>query len=593
MSETELGRKPITIFELEQPRCSLTFGEGLCTATGTPCYQTAATCGDLLNLNSDASIRWRFMDDRPGVFDYSDFSDPDHPATNAFPCNLNVSTSEGEINTGAVLEGSSPLGVTGTITVGLDDFPFNDFVGDPSIAQRSGVEAGRPLPVRGPFWALWAARNELFTDMYVRRYDGYEGQALADMRQTLHTLQTMTGPSSDGKVSLKGEDPLRDADDAEFPPTSNLELYGDINSSTTTVRLFGSSDDLDKVLGNTAPTHYLSIGEELISYSGYTAAPEDGVYLLGDVRRGVLGTQAVSHSDEDAAQRAGRYEKETFWRIQADLFQNHTSMRSDFVPLDEWDEEGNIYLPTYTATRTVVTPTIVSKLAGELTQQGLYYTWWEAYEQKIKMLAIRAPKEDPILLTDEKNLLRGTQLTRDPDARLTQVTVYYNQIDPFGGDTSETNYRNRYTNIDGENLGDTAPLKIYAPWISDRTQAVSLAIRLLIRYEGIPKFLRVTIDAKDRAAVMGSVVDIETAAIVNADGSLNTTRWQVIGAKEVKAGHTYLLNLQTYEFIGKFGVFMADDAPDYDAATEAERADGSWFADDDGLIDGVEGYVFQ
>lgn len=565
-----------------------------CRATGTPCYNTGATCGDLQRLNSDGSIRWRFTDDRPVIHDFADFSDPDNPATNAFPTGLTVSTSEGEINTGAILEGSSPLGVTGTITVSMPDFPFNDHVGDFYLDQRPGVVAGRPYPVRGGCWALWAARNDLFTDMYMRRYDGYEGQALADMRQTLHKVDTMTGPSSDGAVSFKGEDPLRDADDAEFPRTSNLDLYGDIDDSTTTLHVFGTEADLSDSFGNTAPTHYLSIGEELISYTGYTAADEDGVWTLTGVQRGVLGTEAVEHADEDAVQRAGRYVDEKPWHVLEDLFVNHTAMRSEFVPIDEWDAEGNVYLPTYKATRTIVSPTTVSDLAGSLTQQGLFYIWWEPYEQLIKLLAIRAPKEDPITLTDDKNLIRGTELTRDPDARLTQVTVYYNQIDPFDSDTSETNYRSRYTNIDGENLGDTAPLAIYAPWIRNRTQAVQLAGRLLIRYRGIPKFLRVTIDAKDRAAVMGSVVDVETAAILNPDGSLNTTRWQVIGAKEVKAGHTYLLNLQTYEFIGRFGVYQDTGAPDYDAATEVQKASGGWYADANGLLsDDSEGYKYQ
>lgn len=593
MSATDIGRKPITIVELEQPRCTLRFGVGACTATGTPCYNTPGTCGDLANRNADGSIRWRFMDDRPGVRDYSDFSDPDNIATNAFPCGVTVSTSESQINTGAILEGRSPLGVTGKVTIGMQDFAWNDAVGDFSLSSRSGVVTGRPYPKRGPFWALWAARNELFNDMYLRIYDGYEEEALADMRQRLFVLDNMSGPSSDGAVSLTGLDPLRKLDDAEFPRTSDLDLYGNINETTTTIQVFGTEADVSDTFGNTAPTHYLSIGTELISYTGYTDEG-DGVFTLTGVLRAALGSEAASHSDKDKVQRAGRYEDMQFWLVQNDLFTNHSTIPADFIPLADWNTEGDTYLPTYRATRTVIAPTKVSTLAGQLTQQGLFYIWWEAYAQEIKMLAVRAPDAAPVLLTDEKNLIRGTQLTREPSSRLTQVVVYYNQIDPFSSDSDPVNYRNRFTSINGDNLGEQNVREIYAPWINSRTQAVQLAIRLLLRYKNTPKFLSVTIDAKDREAVTGSVADVETAAIMTSEGNLDTTRWQVISSKEVKAGHTYYLSLQTYEFIGKFGRYMADGSPDYDVATDAQKTTGAWYAGPDGLMsDGSEGYKYQ
>ena len=561
--------------------------------TARPCYNTAGTCVDLPNLNSNGSIRWRFTDDRPGVRDYADYSDADNPATNAFPCGVNVTTSASEINTGANLEGRSPLGVTGKVTIGLKDFPWNDAVGDFSATSRTGYVAGRAYPTRGPFWALWTARNALYNDMFLRIYDGYEGEALGDMRQRLFTLDNVSGPTSDGAVSLTGLDPLRDADDAEFPRTSDLDLFGDIDDTTTSITVFGLEADVSDSFGNTGTTRYLSIGNELISYIGYSDEG-DGQFLLSGVIRGALNSEASSHADQDKVQRAGRYEDMQFWLVLNDLFVNHTTIPTSFIPLADWNTEGNVYLPTYRATHTVVNPTKVSTLAGQLTQQGLFYIWWEPYDQEIKLLAVRAPNETPAVLTDELNLIRGTQLTRDPDIRLTQVAVYYNQINPFSGEKDQINYRNRYTAIDGENLGDVIPLSIYAPWIRNRTQAVQLAVRLLIRYKNVPKFLSVTIDAKDRAVVTGSVADIETAAILDSEGNLESTRWQVISFKEVKAGHTYMLNLQTYEFVGRFGRYMADGSPDFADATDAEKAVGAWYADDFGLLsDGTEGYKYQ
>jgi len=593
MMPDTMGREPITIVELEQPRCALRFGVGACTATGRPCYNTQGTCGDLVNYAGTGSIKWRFVDGRPDSYDFADYRDPDNPATDPFPCLVSVSTSENEINAGSNLDGRSPLGVTGKVSVQLQDFPWNDAAGDFYSDQRTGYAAGKSLPVRGNFWALWTARNQLFNDMFLRIYDGYAGQALAGMRQRLYVLDKVDGPNGDGAVTLSGLDPLRLARDkkAEFPRTSALDLYGDINATTTDVRLFGDRRDVTDDMGNTG--RYIVIGEEIISYNG-SVDEGDGISKLFNVQRGALNTKAAAHKDKDKVQRAGRFENMKFWRVLNHLLINHTEMPPSFIPLAEWDAEGDTYLPTYRTTRTIVEPTPVVDLIGEITQQGLFYIWWSEYDQLIKLLAVRAPETSPPVFTDETHLMRGSVLKRDPSIRITQVAVYYSQVDPFGGLKSDVNYRNRFTAVDGENLGETRARSIYAPWISNRTQAVQLAVRLLIRYRAVPKFLTFSIDAKDREATVGSVLDIATRSIIDAEGNVSTKRWQVISAKELVAGHTYLLNCQTYEFIGKFGRYMANGSPDYATATDAEKETGGWYADAGGKLgDSSEGYKYQ
>lgn len=591
-----VGRRPITVIELEQPRCTHRFGEGACTATGTLCYNTRGTCGDLPNYDGSGSIKWRFMDDRPGVFSFSDYPDTDTSELDPLPCLASVSTASSEINAGSNIDGRSPLGVTGKITVTLQDFPWNDAWGDFYLSGRSWVSAGRPLPQRGGFWALWTARNKLYNGMLLRRYDGYEGQALADMRQGVYVLDKVNGPDANGRVTLTGLDPLRLAGDkkAEFPRTSKLDLYGDINATTTAISLFGDEADLSDEFGNTGSTKYISLGEELISYTGYT---DDGagVFTLTGATRAVLGTTAESHSDEDKAQRAGRYENEKFWLVLNDLLQNHTEIPSEFIPIADWNVEGNNYLPTYRTTHTVVEPTEVNKLIGQLTQQGLFYIWWSEYDREIKMLAVRPPDGSPAVFTEDANIMAGGQLKRDPEARLTQVAVFYDLKGPFESLTEDISYNRRFVAVDGENVGETRAHKIYAPWIDSRTQAVQLATRLLIRYRAVPRFLTFTIDARDRdAGKVGEVLDIDTRLILDSEGNINRNRWQVISAKEVEAGHTYFLNCQTYEFVGRFARYMDDGAPDFDDATETEREAGGWYADDDGLMpDGSKGYQYQ
>lgn len=591
-----IGRKPLTIVELEQPRCVNTFGTSPCTATGTPkCYNVLGTCRDLTNYDGTGSIKWRFMDGRPGVFDFADFSDADNLELPPIPCAVSVSTSSGEINAGANLDGRSALGVTSKATVRLTDFPWNDRHGDPYLADRTGYVTGKPPPVRANFWALWTARNRLFNDMFLRIYDGYEGQALADMRQRLYVLDKVDGPDGNGAVTLSGLDPLRLAGDkrAEFPAASDLELFGAIDASTTIIQVFGTGADLTADFGNTGSNRWVSIGTELIRYTGNTDEG-DGIFTLTGVVRGDLGTTADDHSDEEKVQRAGRYENERFWRVVSNLLREHTEMPDSFVPLTDWDAEGNTYLPTQRTTRTIVDPTPVGDLVGELTQQGLFYLWWSEYDQEIQMLAVRPPDVTPTTFSDAANLMRGTVLKRDPLVRLTRVTVIYDQIDPFEGNDDPLNYRRQFTTIDGNNVGDVRSTTIYAPWVGNRTQAVQLAVRLLLRYRDVPQFLTFTVDAKDREATLGTVLDIDTRTILDTEGNSNARRWQVISAEEEKAGHTYMIKCQTYEYFGRFGRYMADGSGDYDAATDAERLTGSWYAADTGLMsDGTEGYKYQ
>jgi len=68
MTEEDYGREPLTVVELVQRLCSLTFGSAPCTATGTPkCYQTWGSCKDRENINQDGSITWRFVKPEAGI----------------------------------------------------------------------------------------------------------------------------------------------------------------------------------------------------------------------------------------------------------------------------------------------------------------------------------------------------------------------------------------------------------------------------------------------------------------------------------------------------------------------------------------------
>jgi ABC-type dipeptide/oligopeptide/nickel transport system ATPase component len=123
--------------------------------------------------------------------------------------------------------------------------------------------------------------------------------------------------------------------------------------------------------------------------------------------------------------------------------------------------------------------------------------------------------------------------------------------------------------------------------------ALQIAARILLRYRLVPRYLRFDVDAKDRSIELGDVCDVQTREVVDTEGNALSTRWQVIGAEEVKSGHTLRLELQSYEFIGRFGFIMENDANDYASATAAELLNGCYLADGDLMPDGGDPYLLQ
>lgn len=596
MSETDLNRRPIKLLELRQPRCALRFGVAPCTAEGAPlCYNSRTTCLDPENYDGSGSITWRFVTPDAYLPDLYD-EDGEDISTNAIPSLLSVRTQPTRLNIGAARDGESPFGVRSTIDATLEDIAWNDHVGDFYLDQRSN-------PNRGTFWAKWKARNAFVSKMTMTLYEGYEGQDLSEMQSRLFILERVDGPDASGSVRLHGVDPLQLADRrrALFPRPTPIVLNGDINDTTTSISVFSSEADLTDAFGNTGSDKYLRIGDEIMRYTGQTLVDVDsGEYTLSGVVRGALGTSAAEHDNNETAQRVGRYENESFWLVAYDLIANHTQVgAAEFIDLAQWDEEGGRFLGIFEATGTVIEPTDVSELLGELSQQGLFSIWWDERRRTIPLLAVRPPQETPIPLNDRDHIMPGSVLKEDPNARFTRVLVYYSQRDPTRSLTDVGNYARGNLRGDPEveqpELGGEVRTQIiFSRWIREDALAIQLAARLLARYRNTPRYLTITLDAKDRAVKVGDVVEVSTRTITDSEGNVQPVLWQVISENEIRPGETIVYDCQTYSFVGRFAVYMGDGSPTYDNATMIERATGAWYANDDGqMSDGSAGYQYQ
>lgn len=587
---------PIQIVELRQPRCALRFGIGACPATGTPkCYNTWGTCPTALTkaaFDPTGRIRWRFVQNRPGLFAIGDFSDPDDPATNAIAVpQLTVSTTKAEVNIGGLLDGKAPFGVHATVSVSMRDVVWNDHVGDFYLGDRVD------LPKR-MFWACWTARNAFYGGMEIVVYDGYEGEALSAMRQRLYVLDNVDGPDASGNVTLKGISPLIQAEGkkAKFPPAMDVKLVSAITAVQTTVQVVTNDEtNLSRDFG-IGGTKGVIIGSEIMLYTGYTVVTP-GIYDLTGVSRGALGTVAATASAEARVQRIGWFKDVPTWECGQHLLTDHTLLKPALIDAS-WAEEGGTYLATFRSNTVITAPTDVEALVGEIAQQGMFFLWWDEYAQKIKMQAVRPPKGAVRRIDTTSNILAGSaELRREPESLLTRVFVYYQPKDPTK--TDKANYRVVDGTIESLNeaehaAGGPSTLEITARWVGSSAHAQVLIARILSRYRDVPRFLTIRVSAKDRDITVGDVCDVTTREIVDTEGRFRSERWQTISWNEITPGEIYLLDLQTYELKGRFGNWMGSGAPDYLAATDEQRATGAWWSDAAGLMsDGSEGYKWQ
>jgi hypothetical protein len=596
MSEANFNRRPVRLVELRQPRCRLRFGSAPCTAVGDPkCYNTRTTCLDTPNYDpTGASIVWRFVDRATYLPDlYSESGE--NISTNAIPCLVSVQTQPTRINVAAGRDGESPFGVRSTIDVTMEDIAWDDHVGDFYVQDRAN-------PKQGTFWAKWRARNAFTSQMTLTLYEGYAGQPVNEMQKRLFVLEKVDGPDASGSVRLHGVDPLQLADRrrALFPRPTRIILKSAINATTTAISVFTGEANLTDSFGNTGATKFARIGREIISYTGQTLVDAlSGEYILTGVVRGALNTTAVNHNANENIQRVGHYVNQAFWLVAYDLLTVHSRVPAQYINLAQWNIEGNTFISTFRATGTVTEPTAVSDILGELCQQGMFSIWWDERTQTIPMLAVRPPRGDPAELSDRDNILPGATLREDPNARFTRVLVYYGRRDPTQALTEVGNYARGQLRGDPdlelpETGGEVRTQIIYARWVVEDGLAIQLASRVLTRYRATPRYLTISLDAKDRAVRVGDILSISTRGVTDSEGNAQPVLWQVISENEIKPGETIVYDCQTYSFIGRFAVYMADGSPTYDMATDDQRKVGGWYANDSGrMSDGSRGYQYQ
>lgn len=584
MNETTVGRELQTVVEIDQDFCQHRYGVAPCTAalgvTGDrKCFNTRATCQDPERY-SPQPLTLHFC--KPGER---------LPDVYCIPSVQSVSTAPTEINPGGGNQNSGPLGKRASIRVAFTDLPHSDNVVDPYVSERDY----RPLD-RGTFWGKWLARNPYYNNRVLRVREGYVGQSLSDMVTRTYLIDKIDGPDSRGRVQVTAKDVLKlaDNDKAQAPRPSAGELLVDYGEDETIVTL-----RITRALASEYPAPgTVRINDELMTYDFVNTISDTEIQLSG-ITRATDGASRDSHEAGDRVQICLRYVEERVDNLAYEWLTQYGDIPAEWIDQAAWAAEASVWLQQFDLTGLITEPTGVTDLLSEITEQCLFYIWWDEREQKIRLEAIKPPIFQAVpKINDVSNIIADSvAVTQEPKGRVSQVWVYWGQRDPTEDIEKESNYRRLRVRADLEaegeqQYGEQRIRKIYSRWLHTDAQAVNVSARLLSRYRNNPRYATVSVDAKDRAMWTGDVVDVLHRGICDATGQPLETRYQILSAEETTPGHTAEYRLEVYEYSIDFriGLWMRADAPTYDEASDEDKALGAWWADNGGKVDGDPGF---
>lgn len=529
---TQPGRLLFEWIEIDQSLCTRTYSSAPCAAilgtTGQDkCYNTRASCQDPDNYDGTGTLTLYFCKNQGYIPD-------DHQYE---PYLVSATISPAKINPGGGNTNMQALGIRSTLSVTLADHPHTDVIVDPYVTERDYDPYQRST-----FWAKWKARNPYYMNRVIRHKSGYidPDTGLPDP-DTLITrtyfITNFTGPSSNNSVSIQAKDILALAanEKAKAPFVSTGKLSGAITDVDVSLTLTptGIGDLEYGYSGN------VRIGREIIAYTRSTGS--DTLSLT----RAQNNTLAESHSDGDSVQECLIVTAQTPASILELLLTTYASIDSSYLDLSQWATETADFLPrTYTAL--ITEPTGVTTLINEMCEQMYFTTFWDDRSSLLKLRAVRPVEGETVTeLNDDSHLLENSITWVDKaDELITQVWVYYTQIDPTEPLDKKSNYAALDVTADpdaeGSDRNDESKVKvIYARWITSGAAATELGEKILARYNHIPKECSFKLDAKDRDLWLADFIRITNRNNVDFSGMPLPVSMQITSAQESQQGTTY------------------------------------------------------
>lgn len=482
---TPTGTQPLVFFRSAAASVGTNSGTGgNFTATGSSparafdtdfatgdikCFNSLGTCQDIANFDNSGETR---------LFFYEDVVDPQAYTIYAFPFVKSI-----QFNSAIVSLGDN-MGQRGSVSVTLRDASHND---QPTSQFDKYLSERDYDPItQGTFWGKFRARNPYMRFARLQIYSGKKGPDGLILEGELfprnYIVESISGPNSDGEVTITGKDTLKvaDGDFAQAPEQSAGFLASDITSVATTATMSPTG-----TIADYPSSGYICIGgSEIVAY---TKAGGDVL----NITRSAFNTAAVDHKAQDRLQLVLYYNAQSPDLIIADLLTTYGGVDSATIDADAWAAEVDANLNTVYSF-ILVEPTPVANLISEIIQQIGGAIWWDDVNSQIRLQILKAVATDAERW-NEDNVLASSLVVADQETkRVTRVSVYFGQHNPTLKVDETRNYDSVATVMDEamENLVGGSSIKtVFARGIANggRTVAERLAQKYLSRYVQPPR----------------------------------------------------------------------------------------------------------
>lgn len=570
-----MSDEPFEWVEIDLPLCSRVYGSAPCTAAlsaDTPhkCFNLRAGCQDSAN----------FLLGTPLTLKFSKVGIPLPAGFKAFPVLSGVRQSSTTANIGGADPRYGALGKQATLDFDLADFTHHERGVDPYASERVTGAAqfdtiGYRPEDRSTFLAKLKARWPNYAGGAVRLCRAYiVNGAITDQSTYNHVLKEMAGPSDGSmRVSAYSIFDLMNGKTAVCPrPTRGALTLPMTNVATSFVVTPAGIGDAEYDASG-----FLTVGAEIM---GFNRTADTFT-----VTRGQKGTTAAAHSEADTVQQAWTCTNARLDDVVSELVLDFTDTPASWVPAAEWAAEVTRWGASILLTTTITSPTPVGTLVGELADLGCNVIPDERAGE-IRLRMNRPIDGDTVYSVTDDNAYQISQEDREED-RVTQVYFVHKRADPTKGiGTSDdvSNYLRRALTVNPDAIAiyDSVRTRtIRTRWLDqgDDTTVAIVSWQLLRRFEKAPMRVKCLIDARDKAIQLSDVVELRTDDLASEVGEVTTRLMQVIGRSEPTPYHTVEVELQRFEFNGRFAYITPDTYPVYGSATAAEREAGAFIVD--------------
>lgn len=575
----------ITSADFYQTNTALTGCTALLGATGDrKCYNTYKTCQDQDNYDL-GSLTYTFTRPQSGL----------PTKIGVFPCLQSVSERSGMVNIAGADDKQSGLGVRERLTFTMSDFPYGDQYTDKYASERvSGAaqvdEPGYDPVARGTFFSKLRSRWPYYAGRAARYCTGFiDGGVLTDVKKRHYIITDMDIDVAGNTATFEVKDVLYLADDKKstVPKASRGDLLNDIGTGTAPFDLTPTG------IGAEYPASgRIAIGSEIIIYtrSGDTITP---------TTRGADGTDVTSHSSGDTVQEVYHVENLRVDTVVSDILINYAGVNPAYIDTVAWSDEAARWAASLYLTGSIVKPTGVNKIVGEIAQLGVSI-WWDNENQEVGFRMNRPPDEDTVYdLSDNRNI-KSIEIEDNDNKRITQVGYYHGLVNPTKSATDPDNYTRlrQIVDVDAQSaneFGDSRIKQIFARWLGagdDNTIRV-LGVQMINRFRWSPSRYIMTVN-DDQGIKLADVVRVDSRIHQDDTGKNLSTLMQVIGIKRSKPRREMTIIAQTYQFDKNYGYVCENTRPVYTLSSDAQKARGAYFADDvtKKMSDGSDPYLF-